>query len=73
MNEWWMEILRRIRENDPDITELKECGYQNFIQEMTDEEWEQLGRDIANNTHLEEVDFITRHSMMIEWHAYSKD
>ncbi len=56
--EWWMEetSLRGIRDNDPDITSLN-CD-ENWIQEMTDENWEQLGRDIANNTRLREVDLV---------------
>jgi len=49
------EIVRRIEENDPDTTELRGSGYVERVQNMTDEEWEELGRDIANNTHLEEL------------------
>ena len=58
--EWWMEeetsLLRGIRDNDPDTTSLY-CD-RNWIQNMTDEDWEQLGRDIANNTHLTKVDLF---------------
>ena len=50
------EELRRIRGNDPDITSLYSDEIdENYIQNMTDEDWEELGRDIANNTHLESL------------------
>ena len=51
---WTDDLLRRIRENDPDITELEEDEIDD-VEDMTDEDWEQLGRDIANNTHLEDI------------------
>ena len=58
--EWWMEeetsLLRGIRDNDPNTTSLY-CD-RNWIQNMTDEDWEQLGRDIASNTHLTKVDLF---------------
>eukprot|EP00985_Skeletonema_marinoi_P004786 scaffold2079_cov142-Skeletonema_marinoi.AAC.5 len=46
--EW---VLRQIKENDPDTTIL-DCIH---ITHLTDEELEELGRDIANNTHLKHV------------------
>eukprot|EP00984_Skeletonema_dohrnii_P024021 scaffold13120_cov67-Skeletonema_dohrnii-CCMP3373.AAC.1 len=44
-------VLDMIKENDPHSTMLRWSGDMN----MTDEELEELGRDIANNTHLKIV------------------
>jgi len=49
------DIWQRVRQNDRDTTEVDENGDGVRIQNMTDEEWEELGRDISNNTHLEEL------------------
>jgi hypothetical protein len=49
------EILQRVRQNDPETDIIYWCGIYERIQNMTDEEWEELGRDISNNTHLEEL------------------
>ena len=46
----WMDKLRRIRENDPDTTDLS-CD-EHYFQTLTDEDWEELGRDISNNTNV---------------------
>ena len=43
--------LRRVRENDSREQCFELSNYHD-IQNLTDEDWEQLGRDIANNTHL---------------------
>ena len=51
------EEIQKIRENDPSWTFLDHVDDNDrYIQNMTNEEWEELGRDIANNTHLEKVD-----------------
>ena len=56
-DEWMDDLWRRISENDPNTDALEEDGDENYyIQTMTDENWEQLGHDIANNTHLTHVD-----------------
>ena len=47
--------LPRIRENNPHVTRLDGNGEFESVQNMTDEDWEQLGKDIANNKHLEKV------------------
>ncbi|KAK1746118.1 leucine-rich repeat protein [Skeletonema marinoi] len=47
--------LQRVKVNDPEATELAGNGRYNCIEHMTDEGWEQLGRDISNNTHLKDV------------------
>mmetsp|Transcript_5656 Transcript_5656/g.9285 ORF Transcript_5656/g.9285 Transcript_5656/m.9285 type:complete len:443 (+) Transcript_5656:105-1433(+) len=52
--ESWHEKLKRIRENDPHFKSITRGG--EDILNMTDEESEELGRDIANNTHLTKVD-----------------
>ena len=57
--EGWDDLLRRIKENDPyttslDFSEIKAIDI-DCPQNMTDEDWEELGRDISNNTHLEKV------------------
>ena len=58
MDRWWISefevALQGIRENDPDITSL-ERGGSDPDQTMTDEEWEELGRDISNNYYWEKV------------------
>jgi len=48
----WLNDLQSIKDDDPDVTELAGNGHDNYIENMTDEGWEQLGRDISNNTHL---------------------
>jgi len=48
----WLADLQSIKDNDPDVDELVGKGHYNCIEHMTDEDWEQLGRDISNNTHL---------------------
>ena len=48
--------LQRIRENDPGATHLVGIGADDFfLHEKTDEYWEKLGRDIANNDYLERL------------------
>ena len=47
--------LQGIRENDAETTELDVDGDDNYIQNMIDDEWEELGRDVSNNTHLTNV------------------
>jgi len=47
--------LKRIKENHPQQTAIREHGG-DHIQNISNEKWEELGRDIANNTHLTHVD-----------------
>jgi hypothetical protein len=49
--------LQRVQRNDPFMTELYGAGYVESIQNMTDEEWQEMGQDIANNTYLEKLLF----------------
>ena len=51
----WLADLQRIRENNPLTSRIYGRGEHNFLHNMTDEEWEELGRDMSNNTHLEDV------------------
>ena len=60
----WAIVRREIRENDPDTTELEivqhpELG-QGYIHNLTNEDWEELGREITNNTHLTELNLPHR-------------
>ena len=50
--------LPRIRENDPLMTRLTVDGNFESVVNMPNDAWEQLGHDIANNTHLQTVCFI---------------
>ena len=58
----WNETLQRIKENDPRVKSIISSG--DDVRDMTDEEWEQLGRDISNNTHLTEVDLSYAHDLL---------
>jgi hypothetical protein len=51
----WGETLQRIKENDPRVKSII-VSRRDDIQDLTDEELEELGHAIANNTHLTEVD-----------------
>ena len=56
IEEWWRDTLQMIGENDPQQKQLILIGNPNHAQDITDEEWEELGRDISNNTHLNRLD-----------------
>ncbi len=51
-------IFRWVRENDPNTDTLFVYGVNDYIQNMTDDQWEQLGRDISNNTCLAKLSFF---------------
>jgi len=51
------EIMRRVHQNGPYITAFEGGGELNWIQNMTNEDWEELGRGLSNNTRLETVRF----------------
>ena len=55
--ERFQATLKKIEENGPDTTVLDECGYSQHIQDITDEQWQQLGHIISNNTHLTTINF----------------
>eukprot|EP00574_Skeletonema_japonicum_P014388 CAMPEP_0201735914 /NCGR_PEP_ID=MMETSP0593-20130828/38309_1 /ASSEMBLY_ACC=CAM_ASM_000672 /TAXON_ID=267983 /ORGANISM="Skeletonema japonicum, Strain CCMP2506" /LENGTH=75 /DNA_ID=CAMNT_0048229553 /DNA_START=50 /DNA_END=274 /DNA_ORIENTATION=- len=44
--------LQRIKDNNPLATVLSSEGLFDFLRSMSVDEWEELGRDISNNTHL---------------------
>ena len=48
-------ILQRIKSNDRYLRYLERDGQSNFIQDITKERWEEIGNDIANNTHLTDL------------------
>ncbi|KAK1746107.1 hypothetical protein QTG54_002714 [Skeletonema marinoi] len=54
--EEWLANIQKINESDPLLTFLAREGTTNVMQLMNDEEWEELGRAISNNTHLESLD-----------------
>ena len=60
MEEMLLNALQMIKENEPQLKELIWSSNYDYIQNMTDEEWEELGRDIANNTHLTKVELNHR-------------
>ena len=51
-DEVWLTNLRMIKENDPRADGLFGNGDVEAIQNMTNEEWEELGRDIAANNYF---------------------
>ena len=51
------EIMRGVNQNGPSTTAFEGGGEQNWIQNMTNEDWEELGRGLSNNTRLETVRF----------------
>ena len=52
-------LLQRVKENDPSVTEIDSIyWYREYIQNMTDDDWGQLGHDLNNNTHLQELSLI---------------
>ena len=55
LDDYWLAKVLRVKENDPEKTMLAESGDDNYIRNITDDGWEELGRDISNNTHLETV------------------
>jgi hypothetical protein len=50
--EEWLVVLERIKENDDGGTVLEGKGSYTSIENMTNDGWEELGRDISINTHL---------------------
>ncbi len=54
---WWFDTLTKIEKNDPDapIYSLNGYGDQEYIQEMTGEQWQRIGRMISNNKCLKRL------------------
>mmetsp|Transcript_25248 Transcript_25248/g.50520 ORF Transcript_25248/g.50520 Transcript_25248/m.50520 type:complete len:436 (+) Transcript_25248:67-1374(+) len=50
--DYCFDALILMRENDPGVTALYASGSFEHIQEMTDEDWVQFGRDISHNDYL---------------------
>ena len=48
----FIDDLALVRRNDPDTVVLTADGDSAFVQSITNEEWEEIGRAISNNTHL---------------------
>ena len=53
-----VELVDRVRDNDPTLTELDLRRY--TVSQLSDLAWELLGRYIEANTHLEDVLETTR-------------
>jgi len=50
------DIMQAVHRNGrPDFLHLAGSGGDNWIQSMSNEDWEELGRGVSNNTHLETV------------------
>ncbi|KAK1746183.1 leucine-rich repeat protein [Skeletonema marinoi] len=54
----FLDDLQLLRGNDSSVTDLKVSGLFPYVQDMTGEDWEQLGRDISNNRHLKKITFV---------------
>eukprot|EP00984_Skeletonema_dohrnii_P015595 scaffold6773_cov115-Skeletonema_dohrnii-CCMP3373.AAC.5 len=53
--EEWFANLEGIKENNPETIILEGGGDYYYVQDMADESWEELGQDIASNSHLREL------------------
>ncbi|KAK1746202.1 hypothetical protein QTG54_002809 [Skeletonema marinoi] len=53
--DYCFDSLILMRENDPGVTGLYASGSFQHIQEMTDEDWVQLGHDISHNDYLADL------------------
>ena len=56
-NEQFNRDLPLMKENSPTITELYGRGDNEYIANLSDEDWEELGLAISDNEHLKEVHF----------------
>ena len=52
--------MQGVEENNPKTTVLSGSGDENYIQNIADDSWEELGQDIASNTHLESLSLYER-------------
>mmetsp|Transcript_1997 Transcript_1997/g.3176 ORF Transcript_1997/g.3176 Transcript_1997/m.3176 type:complete len:440 (-) Transcript_1997:76-1395(-) len=59
-DEEWHADLQGLKENNPETTELERRGEYNYVQNMADDGWEELGQDIASNTHLRSLSLYER-------------
>jgi len=59
-DEEWLANLEGIKENNPETTELEGGGDYYYVQDMADDGWEELGQDIASNTHLRSLSLNER-------------
>ncbi len=50
------ENISGIKQNNPAVTKFNVDGGDNFLQDWTSDDWEQLGRSISNNNHLRIVE-----------------
>ena len=52
---WWQNEWQRVRENYYTTTMLLGNGDDDHLNDMSDDDWEELGRDISKNTRLKTV------------------
>ena len=55
----FLDDLQLLRGNDSSLTYFEVSGLSPYVQDMTGEDWEQLGRDISNNRHLKKLEIVT--------------
>ena len=55
----FLDDLQLLRGNDSSVTYFEVSGLFPYVQDMTGEDWEQLGRDISNNRHLKKLEIVT--------------
>ena len=67
------DTLREIKENYVDTKGLDQNGDKPYIQNMSEQEWEELGRDIAKNTHLQKCVCMMEPSTIIRCPFYFGD
>ncbi len=60
LEDLYHKTVLKIKRNDPGTTDLQGSGVDRHIRNITDESWEELGRDISNNTHLTYVNLNSR-------------
>ena len=61
----WTDLLRRIRNDDPNVTSLNINQIAAIDENYSCENWEELGRDISNNTHMKKV-ILIHHSEALD-------
>lgn len=52
--ERWLADLQKVKDDYPGMTQLFGDGVYNHMGGMTGRQWEEIGRDISKNTHLQE-------------------
>ena len=55
--EYFVETFQKLKENDPHTIKFRWAGedINYYNQNITNENWEEIGTDISNNTHLKDL------------------